>query len=137
LAVSADLFHFTNNANTMLMVGFNIEKETAINEAFTFKGLGFNTKVSHQFTLFGLDSQIGLDWRYQVKDYMTIENVEAESQEGSERDENRHVITATWSVDIVDNLAINTELERGDYGSDQDSLTYKQNIASIGISYQW
>jgi hypothetical protein len=84
-----------------------------------------------------LDSQIGLDWRYQVKDYMTIENVEAESQEGSERDENRHVITATWSVDIVDNLAINTELERGDYGSDQDSLTYKQNIASIGISYQW
>jgi hypothetical protein len=137
LAVRADIFHFANNANTMLTVGFNIEKETAIHEAFTFKGLGFGTAVSHKFTLFGLGSQIGLDWRYQVKDYMSIENVEAESQEKSERDGNRQVISATWSVDILDNLAINTELESGDYGSDQDSLTYKQNAASVGISYKW
>jgi len=68
---------------------------------------------------------------------MSIEPIEPESQQESERDENRQVITATWSVDILDNLAIKTELESGDYESDQDSLTYKQNVASVGISYKW
>jgi hypothetical protein len=137
LAVSTDIFHFINDANTMLMLGINIEKENAINQAFSFKGVGIVSKVSHKFTLFGLGSQIGLDWRYQVKDYLSLQDWSLESEEKTQRDENRQVITATWSLNILDNLALKTELERGNYASDLDSLTYKQNAASLGISYQW
>jgi hypothetical protein len=137
LAVSTDIFHFINNANTMLMLGVNIEKENAINQAFSFKGAGIASKVSHKFTLFGLGSQIGLDWRYQMKDYISLQNVGAESEEKTQRDDNRHVIKASWSLNILDNLALKTELERGDYSSDLDKLTYTQNVASVGVSYQW
>jgi len=136
VALSADVFHFSNNAKTMLMLGINYEEEEAVNETFTFDGLGLNTKVTHKFTLFGLGSQVGLNWRYQNKDYLSPMQSE-ESQENAERDENRHIITATWSINILDNLAINTEFERGDYRSELDSLTYQQNVASVGISYQW
>lgn len=136
MAMSADVFHFANNANTMFMLGVNIEKDNAIDDAFSFTGLGLNTKLSHKLTLFGLGSQIGLNWRYQNKDYAS-QTLSSESQENNARDENRQIITATWSLDILDNLAINTEIEHGDYRSELDSLTYRQSVASVGISYQW
>jgi hypothetical protein len=135
MGLSVDLFYFTNSANTMLMLGFNVEQEDTINEEFTFKGLGFGTKVSHKFTLFGLGTQLGLDWRYQIKDYMSINTTESASQAG--RDENRQVLTVSWSLNILDGLAIKTEIEHGDYGSDLDTLSYKQNLTSVGLSYQW
>ena len=135
IAASADIFHFTNGANTMLMLGFNIEKEDAINEEFTFKGLGFGSKISHKFTLFGLGSKVGLDWRYQIKDYLSMESID--SAEQAQRDENRQILTASWSLNILNDLAIKTQIERGDYGSDLDSLSYKQNVASLGLNYTW
>jgi hypothetical protein len=135
IAASADIFHFANNANTMLMAGFNIEKENAINQEFTFKGLGFGTKVSHKFTLFGLGSKVGLDWRYQIKDYLSVEPINSAPQ--AQRDENRQILTANWSLNILNDLAIKTQIERGDYGSDLESLSYKQNVASLGLSYTW
>ena len=137
LGLSADVFHFANNANTMFMLGFNLEKENANNEEFTFKGLGFNTKVTHKFTVFGLNSKVGLNWRFQNKDYLVLQAQDSESQEAIERDENRHVVTASWSLNILDNLALETELEHGDYRSDLDALTYQQNTASVGIRYKW
>lgn len=137
MGASADIFHFANSANTMLMFGLNLEKEDAINEEFSFTGLGFNTKVSHKFTLFGLGSQLGLNWRYQKKDYTSTTATDFESQDPAERDENRQVVTASWSINILDDLAIKTELERGDYSSELESLTYQQNVASVGISYKW
>ncbi|MFQ3250807.1 MAG: hypothetical protein ACI9O6_002647 [Glaciecola sp.] len=128
--VSADVFHFANNANTMLMLGLNIEEEKANNQEFTFKSFGLNSKITHKFSLFGLGSQVGLNWRYLKKDYLNV-------QEAAERDENRQVLTATWSLNIWDNFAIKTELERGDYSSELETLSYEQNLASLGITYQW
>jgi hypothetical protein len=135
IAASADIYHFTNSANTMLMLGFNIEKENAINQEFTFKGLGFGTKISHKFTLFGLGSQAGLDWRYQIKDYQSVEPIDSAPQ--AQRNENRQILTASWSLNILNNLAIKTQIKRGNYDSNLDSLSYKQNIASMGLSYKW
>ncbi len=135
IAASADIYHFTNSANTMLMLGFNIEKENAIDKDFTFKGLGFGTKISHKFTLFGLGSQAGLDWRYQIKDYQSVETIDSAPQ--AQRNENRQILTASWSLNILNNLAIKTQIKRGNYDSDLDSLSYKQNIANMGLSYKW
>ncbi|GAA6186816.1 hypothetical protein [Aliiglaciecola sp. NS0011-25] len=132
---SADLFHFLNNANTMLMIGLSGEIENAHDNQFNYWAAGLNTKLTHKFDMFGLASKVGIGWRYQYKDYESVEVSDLQASYNIQRDENRQVIQADWVLNIFDNLSVVTEVQRGDYKSKVESLTYQQNIASLGLNY--
>ncbi|MEP4891310.1 MAG: hypothetical protein ABJV04_14885 [Aliiglaciecola sp.] len=134
---SADLFHFMNNAKTMLLIGLSAEKESAEDNQFNYWGMGLNTKLTHKFDIFGLSSKVGLGWRYQYKDYDSVEVSEFQARYNLERDEIRQVIQANWEMFILNNLSIVTELEHGNYKSKMENLSYQQNVASLGLNYSF
>ncbi len=135
LVASFDMFHFINGANTMLMLGLSTEKEDAQDNQFAYSGMGVQTKVTHKFRVFGLNSKVGVGLRFQRKDYQSVE-VETLPAEGmSERDENRRVIEANWDLHLLDNLLVMSELEHGNFNSQLESQNYEQTTASIGLKY--
>ena len=135
LVASFDMFHFINGANTMLMLGLSTEKEDAQDNQFAYSGMGVQTKVTHKFRVFGLNSKVGVGLRFQRKDYQSVE-VETLPAEGmSERDENRRVIEANWDLHLLDNLLVMSELEHGNFNSQIESQNYEQTTASIGLKY--
>jgi hypothetical protein len=131
-----DVFHFMNGANTMLMLGLSAEKEEGQDSQFDYLGLGIHTKITHKFSLFGLDSKVGFGLRFQNKDYQSVE-VETfpAGQDIGNRDENRQVIEASWDLHLLDNLSVMTELQHGDFKSQLESQTYQQTIARVGLKY--
>ncbi|MGS2719696.1 surface lipoprotein assembly modifier [Paraglaciecola aestuariivivens] len=137
VGASVDLFHFLNGANTMLMLGLSAEQEDAQDQQFTYNGLGLVTKVSHKFGLFGLDTKFALGLRLQQKDYQTTEHSSVLTEESTDRDETRRVIEASWQLTLLDNLALKTELEHGDFDSQLDSQTYQQTLGSLGLTYSF
>ncbi|GAA0859906.1 hypothetical protein [Aliiglaciecola litoralis] len=132
---SVDIFHFMNDARTMLMLGLNADKEDAQDPQYDHRAIGFTTKVTHKFDLFGLDSNLGLVWRYQKEDYQTVTSASLTESTELERDETKRVVQANLGVLIMDNLTLETKFEHGDYRSALEGQTYQQNIASVGLSY--
>lgn len=135
VGASADLFHFVNGAQTMLMLGLSTEKENAQDNQFDYWAAGINSKVTHKFNVFGLDSKVGLSWRYLKKDYDTVQVTELQGTSEIERDENRQVLQVNWELTLLEGLSVKTEFEHGDYQSQIESLTYQQNVASLGVNY--
>ncbi|MFT2090189.1 hypothetical protein [Paraglaciecola sp. 2405UD69-4] len=143
LGLSGDLFHFINDAKTMLSANINIEKEQATDKQFDFTGLGLKTRISHKFTWLGLDNKAGLSWKYQIKNHPKVEISEAQDQSffepGSpaqiiERDQYRSVTTADWELNITNNVSIKTEVEYGNYNANLAQLDYQQTKVNLSIS---
>lgn len=131
--VSAELFHFINEGNTMFMLGVSVEKETATDAQFNYSGYGMNTKLSQKFELFGLAQKAAIGWRFQSKDFKAYSNDEKPSQLESKADEHRNVFQAQWQVEFNKHLALIGQLEYGDYRSQLDSQTYRQTTSSLSI----
>ncbi|MFQ3191389.1 MAG: hypothetical protein ACI936_002529 [Paraglaciecola sp.] len=135
---SLDVFHFMGGANTMLMLGLSAEKEVGQDNQFDYSGLGIHTKITHKFSVFGLDSKVGFGLRFQNKDYQDVADETLPTGEGmSDRDENRQVIEANWDLHLLNNLSVMTELQHGDFKSQLESQTYQQTVASIGLNYSF
>jgi hypothetical protein len=132
---SFDIFHFINGANTMLMLGLSTEKENAQDNQFAYSGIGIQTKITHKFNVFGLNSKVGVGVRFQRKDYQSVKVGTLPAEDLIERDENRQVIEANWDLHLLDDLSVMTELEHGDFKSELESQTYQQTIASVGLKY--
>lgn len=132
---SLDIFHFTNGANTMLMLGLSTEKENAQDNQFAYSGIGIQTKITHKFNVLGLNSKVGVGVRFQRKDYQSVKVGTLPAEDLIERDENRQVIGANWDLHLSDDLSVMTELEHGDFKSELESQTYQQTIASVGLKY--
>ena len=132
---SFDIFHFINGANTMLMLGLSTEKEDAQDKQFAYSGIGIQTKITHKFNVFGLNSKVGVGVRFQRKDYQNVKVGTLPAEDIIERDENKQVIEANWDLHFLDNLSVMTELEHGDFKSELESQTYQQTIASVGLKY--
>jgi hypothetical protein len=132
---SFDIFHFINGANTMLMLGLSTEKENAQDNQFAYSGIGIQTKITHKFNVFGLNSKVGVGVRFQRKDYQSVKVGTLPAEDLIEKDENRQVIEANWDLHLLDDLSVMTELEHGDFKSELESQTYQQTIASVGLKY--
>ncbi|WP_339721959.1 hypothetical protein [uncultured Paraglaciecola sp.] len=137
VGANVDLFHFLNGANTMLLLGVNAEQENAEEQQFDYWAVGFNTKVTHKFDVFGLSSKVGLGLRYQKKDYQTFNLESQQDNENIERDENRKIVELNWQLHVLDNLSVNAQWQYGDYQSLISSQTYEQNITSVRLNYSF
>lgn len=135
VGANIDLFHFLNGAKTMLLLGVNAERENADQQQFDHWAVGFNTKVTHKLSFFGLSSKLGLGLRYQKKDYKAFTMETTQGNEIIERDENRKVVEANWQLYLIDNLSVVTEWQYGDYQSLISTQTYQQNITSVRVNY--
>lgn len=137
IGVSADLFHFINDGNTMFMLGVSADKETASDAQFNYSGYGINTKLSQKFELFGLAQKAAIGWRFQSKDYQAYSVDELSSQEESKADEHRNIFQAQWQLEFTKHLMLISNLEYGDYQSQLDSQTYNQTVSSLSIKAQF
>ncbi len=132
-----DLFHFLNGTNTMLMLGLSGEQEQAQATQFSYQGLGLVSKVSHKFSLFGLDSKFALGLRLQQKDYEIVDDASLVAEETADRDETSRIVELDWQLTLLDNLALKTELQHGDFDSQMASQTYQQTQGSVGLTYSF
>lgn len=134
---SAELFHFINDGDTMFMLGVSADKETAIDDQFTYNGYGVSTKLSQKFELFGLAQKAAISWRFQSKNYQAYRNEDRPSQLESKEDEHRNIFQVQWQLDFNKYLALVSNLEYGDYRSQLDSQTYSQTLSSLSIKAQF
>lgn len=137
VGVSAEVFHFINNGDTMLMLGVSADKETATDAQFNYSGYGVNTKLSQKFELLGLAQKAAIGWRFQSKDFKAYRNDEMPNQPLSKADEHRNVFHAQWQIEFNKHLALVSNLEYGDYRSQLDSQTYSQTVSSMAIKAQF
>jgi hypothetical protein len=93
----------------MPMFGLSAEKEDAQDSQFDYLRLGIHTKITHKFSMFGLDSRVGFGLRFRNKDYQSVEAENLPARDISERDENRQVIEVHWDLHLLNNLLVVTE----------------------------
>lgn len=135
---SADIFHFMNNGNTMLMLGLSADKESAIDPQYEHNSYGINTKLSQKFELFGLAQKAAIVWRFQSKDYHSFSKDNADNtQNATKTDEHRSIFQVQWQLIFNKHFAIINKLEYGDYHAQLESQTYQQTISSIAIKAQF
>lgn len=134
---SAELFHFVNNGKTMFMFGLSADKENATDTQYSYQGYGINTKVSQKFELFGLAQKAAIAWRFQSKDFESINDSQMQNQTVTKADENRNIIQAQWQLIFNKHLALVSQLEYGDYRSQLASQTYQQTLSSLAIKAQF
>lgn len=141
--LSSDLFHFLNDAQTMLSANVALEKEQATDKQYDFVGIALKARISHKFTWLGLNNKAGLSWKYQIKNHPQVVIAEAQDQtffepgsqsEFIERDQYRSIASADWQLDITDNVSVKTELEYGNYNANLTQLTYEQTKVNLSIA---
>jgi hypothetical protein len=134
-----DVFYFTNSGNTMLTAGLNVEDESATDPLFDFAGVNLNTKLAHDFSLLGMDSQISIAWRYQIRDYDALHSDSVQEdplgidQKPISREDTQHIYQLQWQINLLSNLALKTQVEIGDYSSTLEQQTYAQTVSSISL----
>ncbi|SEL33308.1 hypothetical protein SAMN05216262_10968 [Colwellia chukchiensis] len=130
---NASLFHFINDGKTMFMLAVSADKENAVDPQFSHYSYGVNTKFSQKFTALGFAQTAALAWRFQSKDFQSVSHEQLSNQQMSSRDEHQHVFQAQWQLAFNRYLALESQLEYGDYRSQLDSQTYSQTKSSLAI----
>lgn len=140
IGTGLDVFYFLSSGNTMLTAGVNLEEETAADTQFNFAGFNFNTKLTHDFLVFGKDSKFSLAWRFQKRDYDAVQTNQQDytkpltmDEQQLTRQDNQHIYQVQWQINLLPRLALKTAVEVGDYNSNIEQQTYEQTVTSISL----
>lgn len=150
--LSLDNFWFFNEGRSNLMLGFNLEDESAQNAAFDYAAYSLRARYSHRWTAFGQGARLHLGLRHQTRNYRSapaptdpVTNrpvnrpVELPTPELIEeaRQDRRLVADARLELGLSESLALIGRVELGNYQSNLASADYRDNRASVALRWSF
>lgn len=123
--VSADVYYFFNDAQTMISIGVDRDDEDASSEVFDNEMLGFRSRFSHRFLVSGHNHKVQLGWRYVERDY-----ADQDPLLGNPRHDAQGVVDASWAVGLNSVFTVEGKVESGRYRSTLETADYDETLVS-------
>lgn len=152
-ALSVDNFWFFNEGRSNLMLGINLEDESAQNSAFDYTAYSLRARYSHRWTAFGKSARFHLGLRHQIRNYRASTTepltnqpvnpvnrpVELPTPEllNEPRQDRRLVADARLQLGLSESLALIGRVELGNYQSNLDSADYRDDRASVALKWSF
>lgn len=126
LGAELDFYYFPDGAGRYWYLGLGGETEDAQAPRFDNRALSVKARYSHEFVMLDREQTIQLGWRFQDRDY---DNTDPQLQ--TERQDRRHTVNASWTLELNEYLALESEVEYGDYQSNLEVADYDETSASV------
>lgn len=140
--IAGDFYYFFNGARSFWTIGVSTEEEDARSPAFDNDALKLRARYSHSSEWAGLASQVQLGWRYENRDYDNVESLPGTGNdvwpmEGNTRYDRSQVVEASWALNLLESLTLETKVERGNYSSNFEAADYNETGISVLMSLEF
>lgn len=129
---SSDLFWFSGDLNRFLALAVSYLDEDANSREFSYKAVASRLRLSQRFAIRGRDARVQLSGRWESRDYQG-----ANSFIGQPRDDTQLVAEASFEMNIVRALYLNSELERARYRSNLAIADYAETRVGVGLRLEF
>ncbi len=134
-AGEGDLYYFLRGLRSYFNLGYRFRDEDAVDDTLDYRSHGLKLRYIHRFELFSRMTKLELAWRYEARDYSTLNPDIGDA--GEERDDNRHRWRVDYEVPVWAGGAMQFYYSYADYDSNYEPVDYTQSIAGTRFIYRW